>query len=390
MDLIYTDPQRVEIGYFDRPALDLSFGDDENDFALTIPRRDHCCEAGSLIYAEDTEYGGIVDGIKIDTAEDTVTYIGRTWHGILASKVIVPDTSGAVVTGVTVAVEDAKLVISGDANACLRWLIKRIGLDSLFVIPDTAAGVNVSKYPFEPYCDAYKAIRGMLDSAALRADILLQHAELFLSAAKRYDYSVDQEFEGDLIEYRMDKYWHVPNHLVCLGAGEGADRIIVHLYADNDGNISETQTFTGLDEIAAVMDSPGELTAQVSGNSIQSAFETASRDGYLDVLAFESAKEAAETKAAEERAKKRADLVEKGKEYLLDLRDIDQIDVDFDADEHEYYIGDIVGAYEDTTGESVAAAISQKILRLEHGTVTISYAVKDPTPPEDEEASEKG
>jgi hypothetical protein len=31
------------------------------------------------------------------------------------------------------------------------------------------------------------------------------------------------------------------NHLICLGSGELQNRIVVHLYVDADGNISQTQ-----------------------------------------------------------------------------------------------------------------------------------------------------
>lgn len=354
MDLIYANEKREELGMIPQPALDLAFGSDENDFELKLRLSDHCMDKGFFFYAEGTEYGGIVDSMEIDTKDKTVTYIGRTWHGILASKVIEPDASGDAVTGVTVAVEDAALVISGDANACLRWLCKRMGLDGLFAVSADAAGVSVDKYAFEPYTDAYKGICGMLGSADLRLQITAAYEAFTLAAVKRYDFSVDQEFESDLIQYWMKKHYNVPNHLVCLGAGEGTDRIIVHLYADADGLISETQTFTGLSEITAVFDRPGELTAV---NTVDE--ETG------EVV----------DKVGEERTKKRADLVEKGTEQLLDMRELDEIEVDFDADDDLYFIGDLVGAYENLTGESTSAAVTKKIVTIKNGKAFISYKV---------------
>ena len=38
------------------------------------------------------------------------------------------------------------------------------------------------------------------------------------------------------------------NHLICLGSGELKNRIVLHFYADERGNISTTQTLFGIDE----------------------------------------------------------------------------------------------------------------------------------------------
>ena len=41
------------------------------------------------------------------------------------------------------------------------------------------------------------------------------------------------------------------NHLICLGSGQLEERLVVHLYADTNGTISQTQTQFGIDEICA-------------------------------------------------------------------------------------------------------------------------------------------
>ena len=90
MDLIYTDAYRNEIGVINSYILDLAYGEDENDFHLTIPADDHCCGPQSLIYIDGEEYGGIIDAIGINEDSTLVTYKGRTWHGILETHVICP------------------------------------------------------------------------------------------------------------------------------------------------------------------------------------------------------------------------------------------------------------------------------------------------------------
>ena len=114
MDLIYANSSREDIGVIPDYDFDLAFGSDENDFELTVSRNDHCCEAGYYIYIEGTEYGGIVDAITSDTAAEDVTYSGRTWHGILNSKILCPDNG------------ENYLTVSGDANTILGTLLPRM------------------------------------------------------------------------------------------------------------------------------------------------------------------------------------------------------------------------------------------------------------------------
>lgn len=90
MDLIYTNPDREDLGVLFDYEFDLAFGSDENNFECKIQMENHCMEPGSYLYIEGTEYGGIVDSIAVDTEQKTVTYSGRTWHGILAGNIVEP------------------------------------------------------------------------------------------------------------------------------------------------------------------------------------------------------------------------------------------------------------------------------------------------------------
>ena len=60
------------------------------------------------------------------------------------------------------------------------------------------------------------------------------------------------------------------NHLICLGKGDLKDRIVVHLYVDQNGEISQTQQhFTGSEEIAAIYDSSGSERDDLIKNGIK-------------------------------------------------------------------------------------------------------------------------
>ena len=116
MDLIYTNSERVDQGVLSAYTFDLSYGASENDFAIVIGTAEAMLDYGSVIYMEGTEYGGIVDAKKVITNSESITYMGRTWHGVLNSKIIEPDSGGNY------------CVVSGDANAILSLLIARMGL----------------------------------------------------------------------------------------------------------------------------------------------------------------------------------------------------------------------------------------------------------------------
>lgn len=69
----------------------MAFGSDENNFECTVAASNNVCKSGYYLYIENTEYGGIIDSIEVDTQYETVIYKGRTWHGILESQVLQPD-----------------------------------------------------------------------------------------------------------------------------------------------------------------------------------------------------------------------------------------------------------------------------------------------------------
>ena len=78
MDLIYATDEKIDIGVMQDFTFDLAFGSDENDFELTTDINNHVCRAGYFIYIENTEYGGIINRIKVQTDSNTLIYKGRT------------------------------------------------------------------------------------------------------------------------------------------------------------------------------------------------------------------------------------------------------------------------------------------------------------------------
>lgn len=308
--------KQEDVGVLLRYDLDLSFGSNENNFECVVNKAEHCCEAGYYLYMDGTEYGGIIDAVKSDTATGDVTYSGRTWHGMLESKILAPDTG------------QDYLVLNGEANTVLASLIQRVGLGSLFAASTAASGVTIKAYQMNRYIGAYSGIRKMLREANAKLCCTFTGGKVVLSAAPVVDYT--DGLDADIIDFSAKRVKGKVNHLICLGQGELSNRTVVHLYADADGNISQEQTFSGVDEYAAVYDYPSA--------------------------------ESAET------------LIEEGTKRLKELRAQDALSVAFTQTDNLYDVGDIVGAYDGATDVSVSVEITQKIVTVKGGLLTVSYS----------------
>lgn len=225
MDLIYTDKNRKDIDVLSDYELDEAFGKNENNFSLKISLSEHCMEPGCVIYAENTEYGGIIDTLNPNTKDSTLTYKGRTWHGILNSKVLEPDAG-----------EDY-LILSGEANSVLKEIITRLKLNDVFSVSEEDSGIEIIHYQCSRYPCAYDEIRKMLYEFMGKLTINCQMKTVLLSVSPLYDYSADEEWDASQLDFAIEKNYHPVNHLICLGSGDLKDRHVIHLFTDENGGI---------------------------------------------------------------------------------------------------------------------------------------------------------
>lgn len=225
MDLIYTDKNRKDINVLSDYELDEAFGKSENNFSLKISLSEHCMEPGCVIYAENTEYGGIIDTLNPNTKDSTLTYKGRTWHGILNSKVLEPDAG-----------EDY-LILSGEANSVLKEIITRLKLNDVFSVSEEDSGIEIIHYQCSRYPCAYDEIRKMLYEFMGKLTINCQMKTVLLSVSPLYDYSADEEWDASQLDFAIEKNYHPVNHLICLGSGDLKDRHVIHLFTDENGGI---------------------------------------------------------------------------------------------------------------------------------------------------------
>ena len=316
MDLIYTNSARVDQGVLQDYELDLAFGADENNLECKVQAGSHCCESGSLLYIEGTEYGGIIDSIESDTDSKEVIYTGRTWHGILNSKVIQPDSG------------EAYLVLNGEANAVIADLLSRLALTDLFEASSEDSGLNIKNYKMNRYISGYDGILKMLKTVGGKLKLTFSDGKVVLAAEAVHDYTQDEEFDADQVPFRAKRNFKGVNHLICLGSGQLEERMVVHLYADTEGNISREQTQFGLDEVCTIYE-------------------------YSNV----------ETED---------ELVQEGMDKFKSLMAEDEIAIDFDADSDTYDVGDIIGAVDNITGLAAHTTIAKKIVTIKNGKITIS------------------
>ena len=314
MDLVYTNSERVDQGVLSAYAFDLSYGASENDFVMVIGTAEAMLDYGAFVYMEGTEYGGIVDAKQVRTNSESITYMGRTWHGVLNSKIIEPNSGENYFT------------VSGDANQILALLIARMGLDALFTAKKEAAGVDIGRYQFHRYCKGYDGIADMLSDNGAKLKMAWKNQTVELSAVPIDDYSKDP-IDGDTTTLTVEQHEKKVNHLVCLGKGELSEREVIHLYVDQNGNIGDTQYYTGVDEVTE-------------------KYENSNTE----------------------------DLRNDGVKRFKELRDNDKAEITLpENDALTYDIGDIVEASDVQTGVSATASVTQKIVRINNGAISTEY-----------------
>ena len=318
MVLVVHDPERGDLRELLDFELDLAFGSDENAFELT------CAEGlapaeGQLVFVDGSEYGGIVDETSYDAGRDatgTVTCKGRTWHGVLAGKRLLPDEGSA------------RLSVIGKAGEVLASLIGRMGLSGLF---SAASDDTEVSHTFERFCDGYSGLKALAKANGRKVAMRRRGGKVELSLPPVVDYA--SKVDSDLLDFTLTSVHRCVNHLVCAGTGELEDRAVVHFYADSAGNVSHTQSLFGVDEICALYD-------------------------YSN---------ADEEKLEEEGRKKLQEYQTQGS---VEVEAHDDIDVD---------VGDVISARDNAHGRTVTATVAKKIVKVSRGVATFSYEVGSET-----------
>ena len=338
MDFIIADSEGLEVALLkERQYIDIDIGN-TNDFEMQLSfelYKSLGISDGYRLCVPNEEYGGIIDKIKTSTNGQTVTLSGPTWRGLLTKKIIEPPEG------------QAYRIVSGDANA----IIDTVACDTYGGIFDVdgTSGILLQDYAFDRYVDVLAGLEKMLLTKDARLDIRYDSGEangsgfVSLSAVPIHDYSEELEYSKDgtlaFLNFEMEKYTGGINHLICLGKGELTERLVVHLYVQEDGSIGQTPFYTGKDERAQVYDYSNAETADA--------------------------------------------LLEAGIDRLKELMSYTNMDMSLynsslagmRGDVTDVAIGDIVGGRDYDTGIYMSKQITEKIIHVSNGNESIEYKV---------------
>ena len=318
MVIVVNDSALGDVRELEDFELDLAFGSDENAFSLECEAA-HAPAEGQFVSIDGTEYGGVVDKVTYKAgreASGTVLCKGRTWHGILAGKRLLPDSGSGY------------LSVSGKAGEVLASLIERMGLSGLF---SAAADDTAVKFTFDRFMDGYSGLKAMAKANGRKVAMRRKGGKVEISLPPVPDYA--NKVDSDLLDFTLTSVHRCVNHLVCAGTGELENRVVIHFYADSAGNVSHTQSLFGVDEIAALYDYSNADEAQL-----------------------------------EEEGRKK--LQEYQTQGSVEVEAHDDIDVD---------VGDVISARDNAHGRTVTATVAKKIVKVSRGVATYSYEVGSET-----------
>lgn len=323
-DIVLTDASRHDLMVLPHARLDVEFGRGDsrtmNTVELTVDVDSGVRAAlGAVVYVDGTEYGGVLDESESDPDARVVRYAGRSWHGLLAGKVICPPSG-----------QDHRTV-SGEANSLLLSLVGLLGLSDVMTASTEDSGVTVGPYSFARYVDGYTGALDMLASAGARLSVAFDSTigRAVLSAAPAREMAVGPDSNDARVSVRRVR--RCVNHLISLGEGEGAARVVRHDYADADGNVSQVQTLTGVDEICETYDY---------------------------------------SNADAER------LAESAPERLRGMQDRGGFTASLDSD-GDYAIGDVVPGLDIETGDEVMVPVESKVVVVSGGEVGVECRAGD-------------
>lgn len=296
-----------------------------NDFqiSLTYASWIEDIKIGDRIYTPGTEFGGIIKNISSATNTGNIFLKGFTWRGYLAKRIIIPPSGSDY------------YVANGELNTIIGTLVSIPG----FVVSTESTGITVSNYQFNRYVTVLEGLEAMLRTVGFRLDLRYVQTQsggyVSVSAVKAGLFGDSVEYSQDsMIDFSSTDDQMGVNHLICLGVGELKDRTVVHLYADRNGNISQTKSIGGIDEIVETFENSGAETAT---------------------------------------------LIETGTSKLQEKISKKSFSPSIKKVETELYIGDIVTGQDYITGNKVTKPIIQKIVKRSNGVISIDYKIEGQT-----------
>lgn len=244
MDLMFirhdAEGTLIDMGYLTRYDVafdittDLEYLTNEFELTMALPNSAEdllWSEGGNqtMIFVEGTEFGGIISGSKTNIDSNEITYSGWTWRGMLQNYIIEPPAGQAYKT------------VSGN----LADIINALPIPSFFEAEATT--YTTQSYTFNRYVPTYKGITQMLASVdsdlrlslSFESDMDSGTATLSIIEARDLRNLIELSQDYGEIELQITYDSTTPRHIICLGQGELEEREVIHLYADDDWNITQ-------------------------------------------------------------------------------------------------------------------------------------------------------
>lgn len=322
MEFIVCNENRMELRPFPNDGtMDFDLGG-ENDVEITCTRGQ--LQMGYWIMAPGTEYCALIEEMEVNTNSEEETWRGNAIRKLLEQYIIQPPSG-----------QDYRTV-SGDANEILESVLGG-AFGGIFSFPEELSEIEISSYQFERYTDALTGFTKMLATKNARLDIEViqggpnEPFEIMISAVPIQDLSEEIEYSQDSkVNISIEESRRGINHMICLGKGDLKDRQVVHLYAQLDGSISQKQYYKGLQERTEVYDN----------NNAEDLDE----------------------------------LIEGGTEQLQDQMNYKKMNLE--VQDMDLQIADIVGGRDYNSGLFLQKPVTQKIVKIEKGTIEIEYKVE--------------
>jgi hypothetical protein len=183
------------------------------------------------VFVEGTEYGGEISGSEIDIAQNTIKYTGRTWRGCLSQWIIEPPAG------------QDYLIVSGNLADSLRQL----PMGEWIEVANTS--YSGGTYQFNRYIPTFEGATNLLTAAQSNLRMAFNFESdgyggkailnIIEARDRRNEIEVSQDY-NDKIQLKIVRDGNTPRHIICLGQGELHEREVIHLYADEDWNVTQT------------------------------------------------------------------------------------------------------------------------------------------------------
>lgn len=328
MRMILTDESFTDVGYLPEDAeLDLEIGSDRNnDLQIAIPGMSYDPQrmpVGGALYAQGTEYGGILGDIESDTRDEMIYITCDTWRGMLEYSIIEPPAG------------QSHRVISGELHAVMKTLLGD-KLGTLYDVPSESTGVSVTNWQIDRYVTLLAAYEKLLASVGHRLNIEAdgqgESLRIILRAVPIVDYSSEVEISQDAkVDFVITQKNRRYTHMICAGRGELQNRQIIYLHQKPDGSV---------EKVTSIPEGLGVRTYFYDYSSVESL----------------------------------AELEKAGRQQFKDINETDTQEVHLEG-EDLLTIGDMVGGRDYVTGIYVSQPITSKVVKITGGQLSVEYKI---------------